>query len=100
MDTTTQLYDFGTYSRFGDVKSLVTAYLKNPEQFDLDGLADEYRSSINVALVGLGAIGRSRIILRGDTFYSAYPVPENATALIEEALEEVSLDDFAQAFEK
>lgn len=94
MTTTTQLFGYAYYTKTATPEDSVRDYLGDQEgDFDVEGLTHAYREAINDALDGTG------IVLRGSDFYSNYPAPDNATELIEGAIESVELADLAPGFD-
>lgn len=95
MTTTTQLYDYGTYTLKAGVRDDILDYINEfVDDYDLDGLTDAYRDAVNEQLSDVG------ITLIGDIFYSRVPVVEDSTDLIKQALADVDLGEIAPKFDK
>lgn len=99
MAATTSYGDFtGNVADSGASKGMadyVTTSLGDfANDYDLDGLIEEYRGAINEQLDSTG------ISLNGDEFYGPYPRPENSTEVIADAIGAVDFWEIAARHDK
>lgn len=95
MSTRTQLLSWGGYTSSDSVEDVVLDFVGDyAASYDLPGLAEAYRAAVNAALDG------TTIALVGNEFYADYPAPDNATELIEAAIEGVDLTPIAQRYDR
>lgn len=94
MTTTTQLPSWGHYTLSASVRDTVIDFVNEyAHDYDLGGLVRAFRGAINDRLDGSG------ISLCGDDFFSVYPAPEDAGALVDAAIKGVDLGALAAEYD-
>jgi hypothetical protein len=96
---TTQLYSYSHYANTseGTIEGDVQNYLGDHEaDYDIPGLTDAYRDTINANLEQAGSSAR----LHGDEFYSNHPTPDYTDETIRDAIQDVGLGTLAQKYDR
>lgn len=96
---TTQLYNWGHYATSGEgtIEGDVRNFLGDQAgDYDVPGLTDAYRDTINANLEHVG----STVRLHGNEFYGNYPAPDDTDDTILEAIQDVDLGALAQKYDR
>ena len=94
MTTTTEFGTWANHDSYVSVEDTVTTFLGDYVQdYDVDGLVSAFRAAINAALP-------QEISLLGDQFYGPYPMPADASDVIDAAIASVDLGQLAAEYDR